>query len=150
VNADTRAFWLLVAASGLALAISGASLLRLQGTLAHAEGVAEALARRAAPGRAERAMAAWGRPWVETFLREHDRHADLAFALTDCQATFLTDIDGITTGQNRVVGSRIAAAEATARACVEPALGADLAARFVRDLHVRWSDWLEELGSDPR
>jgi hypothetical protein len=137
-----RAFWLLTLSSAAALAVGGAALLRVQGSLAHAAATVDALARRANPARADRALAEWGRPWVETFLREHGGDPALADALDACQAGLLRDLDRTTTERNVVVQAHINQAEGGARACATPALGRDLAGAFVHDLRARWDLWL--------
>ncbi|MFH1468694.1 MAG: gamma-glutamyltransferase, partial [Pseudomonadota bacterium] len=137
-----RSTWLLLAASALCLAAGGAALLRMEHGLARAEAAAEALAEHDQPARAEQALDAWGRPWLETFLRLRDRPPAEAEALAPCQAALLARLDTLSVGKNQVLHTRIRQAKAEAATCAAPTLGAELSDVFVRELRVRWDTWL--------
>lgn len=110
--------------------------------LARAEAAAEALTGRDQPARAEQAMDAWGRPWLETFLRLRDRPPAEAEALAPCQAALLARLDSLSDGKNQVLHTRIRQAQAEAATCAEPTLGAESSTLFARELRVRWDTWL--------
>jgi hypothetical protein len=141
-----RSPWPLLGATALALTAGGAALGRLEAGLARAESAAAALATAEQPLRAEQAMADWGRPWLETFLRHRGQPAAAAEVLLSCQASLLTRLDSLSGEKNRVPHTRLKQAEIEAATCAEPTLGTPLSRAFARELRVRWDAWVAHEG----
>ncbi len=143
-----RGFWLLGAAVGLAVLAMGAALVRSELQLGHIEAFVALEDRSSTGSRAAEALDSWGRPWLETWLRDRGREPALADKLEACMKDFVYQLDELSVSTNVVRFEPIEEARLAATRCAAQQLGPDDAGLFVEQLQERWGEHLEQWAGD--
>jgi len=141
-----RGFWLLGGAVGLAVVAMGATLVKAELQLARVEDFLDREQDSTAYARADAALAEWGAPWLDTWLRRRGLPAEASSELRRCMEDYVHVLDDVSLGTNIVRFDSIDGARIAADRCVDERLGPGHGDPFVGELQQRWGVFLETRG----